>query len=809
MRSTAAPYAPTSGWARITVAMSAVGARAGHELRSRRAWLGLALVAALGAAAVMTAAVGARRTDRAYGRFDRAQLGADLVVLPSFGTGLFAPPFEKVRKLPQVAVAGQLFLVPGAPLNLVYAPPPVHTRIDRFKMLEGRPPRAVDEVALGFAFAESHHLEVGSHIPMQLASAVPDIEGQRAPAVQRTLRVVGIEASPGEFPPQLDSTFPSDFAHVGRATWTSLQDKVYALDETVVRLRRGQADIASFTAELHRLVGGQPQLNLIRSQQAANVQRSIHLQAVALWLLGGLLGLVTLGVLSQLLARQAVVEAADNDTLRALGMVRSQLFTLGMIRAGAIGLVAAVIGGVIAVLASPLTPIGTARTAELHPGMTADVLVLGVGAVATMALILALSAWPVWRASAVDRGARSAPATTRPSALARASAALGLPPTANAGVRMAVEPGRGRGAVPVRSSLLAVVVAVTALVGTITFGAGLNRLLATPRLYGWNWDAHVVANRDGISADDIVRLLKDDDRVQDVAEVDTPPLAIGTTEFDGMFLRQAKGVIEPVLLEGRAPRGPDEVALGSETLRQVHAGVGSMVSIRITAIGADSARFRVVGRVVMRPQSSNARLGRGAVLDYSAEKRLVPPGVDVPPITDAELRLAPDVDHQHALAAIRARLGDAYEMSTPERPADLVNFGRVQNLPLILGAIVGLLGAVTLAQTLMTSIRRRRRDLSILKTLGFTQGQVRVAVAWQATVSVVLAVVIGLPLGVAAGRVAWTAFATRLGAAPDAVTPLLLLAITLPAAVVLANLIAAAPAAIAGRMRPAQVLRTE
>jgi hypothetical protein len=60
-----------------------------------------------------------------------------------------------------------------------------------------------------------------------------------------------------------------------------------------------------------------------------------------------------------------------------------------------------------------------------------------------------------------------------------------------------------------------------------------------------------------------------------------------------------------------------------------------------------------------------------------------------------------------------------------------------------------------------------------------------------------------------AGRLAWTAFATRLGTLPDPVTPFLFLAATLPVAIIVANLIAAAPAAIAGRMRPAPLLRTE
>src|SRR6185503_3498414 len=161
-------------------------------------------------------------------------------------------------------------------------------------------------------------------------------------------------------PPQLAAGFGTNFAHVGPATFAAIRTKVLSFEETVVRLRRGGADIPAFVDDVHRLVGGQPELNLIRSQQTANVQRSIHLQAVALWLLGGLLALVTIGVMGQLLARQAFVEAAEHSTLRALGMTRGQLWATGMVRAAAIGTVAAGAAVGMAVLASPLTPIGTA-----------------------------------------------------------------------------------------------------------------------------------------------------------------------------------------------------------------------------------------------------------------------------------------------------------------------------------------------------------------------------------------------------------------------------------------------------------------
>jgi ABC-type antimicrobial peptide transport system permease subunit len=109
----------------------------------------------------------------------------------------------------------------------------------------------------------------------------------------------------------------------------------------------------------------------------------------------------------------------------------------------------------------------------------------------------------------------------------------------------------------------------------------------------------------------------------------------------------------------------------------------------------------------------------------------------------------------------------------------------------------------------MTSIRRRRRDLSILKTLGFSSAQVRGAVAWQATTFVVVAMAVGMPLGAAAGRLVWSGFANHLGALSEPVTPPVALLVTVPAAILVANLIAAVPAAIASRLRPAVVLRME
>jgi ABC-type lipoprotein release transport system permease subunit len=144
-----------------------------------------------------------------------------------------------------------------------------------------------------------------------------------------------------------------------------------------------------------------------------------------------------------------------------------------------------------------------------------------------------------------------------------------------------------------------------------------------------------------------------------------------------------------------------------------------------------------------------------------------------------------------------------------QRPVDIVNYSRIQGTPLALAALLGLLALATVAHLLVTSTRRRRRDLAVLKTLGFVRRQVSAAVAWQATVLVGLALLIGLPVGVAAGRWVWQLFAGQLGVPTDPRVPIVTVLLAIPVALAVANVLAAGPGWVAGRLKPAPVLRTE
>src|SRR6185503_15615375 len=210
-------------------------------------------------------------------------------------------------------------------------------------------------------------------------------------------------------------------------------------------------------------------------EQAAQVEHAIRPQAASLAIFSVLAAVIALLVIGQIVSRQLFVAATDNPTLRALGMGRAQLVALGLGEVAVVATVGAVLAAVIAAAASPLMPIGPARVAEPHPGLSVNWALLGLGALAIVVLLVACETWPAWRLAAAATDARGG--------LQAAGAAVGM--------RFALEPGRGRTAVPVRSALAGTVLAIAAVTAAFTFGTNLVHFVQTPRLYGQTWDLAV------------------------------------------------------------------------------------------------------------------------------------------------------------------------------------------------------------------------------------------------------------------------------------------------------------------------------
>ena len=152
---------------------------------------------------------------------------------------------------------------------------------------------------------------------------------------------------------------------------------------------------------------------------------------------------------------------------------------------------------------------------------------------------------------------------------------------------------------------------------------------------------------------------------------------------------------------------------------------------------------------------------------------------------------------------------DSYRSTTvlAITPTSLINFGEAVNFPLIFGAMLAVVGAATLAHLLVVSVARRRREIGLLKVLGFVNRQVASAVAWQATTLALIGIIIGVPLGVAVGQAIWKAFANNLGAVPVSVVPIWLVGALVAGVVVVGNLLAIGPALVATRSKPASLLR--
>jgi hypothetical protein len=282
------------------------------------------------------------------------------------------------------------------------------------------------------------------------------------------------------------------------------------------------------------------------------------------------------------------------------------------------------------------------------------------------------------------------------------------------------------------------------------------------------------------------------------------------------------GPVRPPIVEGRAPRRDDEVVLGTRTLEVAHRDIGD----RVELVLSDQKRtMTVVGRAVF------PALGRGSFPQTGVgEGILTSAGAARPPLDpelEAELGNGAFFNfflldlHDDASATqvdtLRRQLlrlcpeEQACDLAldpTRERPAQIANLDRIRWTPFVLAALLAVLAVATVGHTLVTSIRRRRRDLALLKTIGFVRSQVSAAVAWQATTIALVAVVVGLPVGLALGRVLWRALAEQMGIVPDVVTPPALL-LAAPATLLLVNLMALVPGWLAGRIRPGVALRAE
>jgi len=457
-------------------------------------------------------------------------------------------------------------------------------------------------------------------------------------------------------------------------------------------------------------------------------------------------------------------------------------------------------------------PIGIARQAETSPGYSVDVLVFAAGVAAILIVITGGAALSAWRtAQNAATGGAAATHAERPSRLADRLAASGVPPSGVVGVRMALEPGRGATAVPVRTTLVSAVLAIAVLVATLGFGASLTRLATTPRLQGWNWDVSVGNPHSGDIAGTAIPALASNPDVAAFSGVLGPVDSHVGGRLSGLWaIDLAKGAVLPPFTEGRAPAAPDEIAFGAKDLRAMHRRVGQRIDV---STGEQPKSMLITGRMVITPAVLNEQvdLGQGALVTKDALQQLGLPESEQGSEGTQEnvflVRFRHGVDRKAALT----RLGSDFPGTVlpAVRPADVENLRRVDHLPSLLGALFAAVALVTVGHMLISSVLRRRRDVAVLRTMGFVRRQVTTSVAWQATTVAVVGLLFGVPLGVAFGRWGWSVVASQLGVSSEPVVPVGLLILMVAGTLVVTNALAAFPALLAARTRPAEILCAE
>jgi hypothetical protein len=851
---------------------------AGYRLRAtfRRRWGGyVALVVLIGliGGLGLGSLAAARRTQSSFSTFIASTNPSDITVSVYGGGGSAAsgnPSYDPsltaaIARLPGVRHVAAAIDLTGAPLTTAGAPRlavtgdayPVASvngllfTQDRLAVSEGRmsSPDRPDEIVMAPSVARQFGFHVGQVLPYGFysnaqqrlpgfgTSAVP-------PALRINLRVVGlaslnsaiVEDDVDTFPTLLTLTpsFARQLLALKGEQFTGalifgIQTKSAAMVPAVVR------EVATL------IPPGAISTDHLLTPVVAKADRSLKPIAIALGVFGAVALMAALLIAAQLMARRCRVERGDLQILRALGARPSDTLLDPFVGLEAAVLTGSLLAIAVAVALSPLAPLGPVRSVDPSRGVSFDWLVLGLGVLVLLVLLSSAAALLAYSTAPHRTGLRSRIRSTAGARVVAITARAGLPAPGVIGVRMALEPGEGRAAVPVRSALLGSALAVALIVTALTFGNSLQTLVSRPALYGWNWT--YILNPVGAGSGNVpkvaISLLKHDRYVAAYSGA-----SFNEAALDGQgvpFLVENLGAaVAPPILSGHGVDGPHEVVLGAATMAALHKHLGQYVSLsygtpadaptyvpptRLLIVG--TATFPAIG--FASTVSDHTSMGSGALFALQAFPKAfvsafnsgADPALDGPNL--ALVRVRQDVSPAAALASLHriARASDKVYESAPggtggvlvvqsvQRPAEIVNYKSIGLTPALLVSGLALGAIVALALTLLASVRQRRRDLALLKTIGFVRWQLASAVAWQATSAAVFGIALGIPLGIVTGRWLWDLFAKQIYAVPYPTVSVVSVLLVAIGTIVLANVIAAVPAWSAARTPTALMLRAE
>ncbi|MDT4963288.1 MAG: putative transport system permease protein [Pseudonocardiales bacterium] len=797
------------------------------RLDLRRRWRSLAVLALLIAVAggtVMTALAGARRGASSLHRTEATTLPATSAILantPGFDWNAF-------RTLPEVEslttfVVDYAYHVEGVGDPGAFPPADDATMrtIEKPVVFKGRvfDPTRADEVVVTRRFVSNYHKTVGDTLiidlptPKELVGAGPQPgRGYTGPHI--TVRIVGVVLSPWfSDPPGGTGGMVMSPGIVAKYSANIIGDPHdpgnLQFVNALVRLKGGEAALPQLRSDVERITK-RSDIDVwnLPAQFSRPVQKEITFEARCLAAFALAAFVAALFLVGQAIARYAAASTAELQTFRALGMTPRQ--AIGTAAAGPIiaGVIGAVLGVIGTVVASRWFPIGTAKVIERAPGTSVDWVVIGLGLAAVILLVAGGAAAAAW----LGLGAARRIATARRSTVAAAVARGGFAVPVVVGTRFALEAGRGRTSVPVRPALIGAVTGVLGILAAFTFSHGVSDAASHPERFGQTFQVAAfigINDNDSGPVDKLLGALIDNADVEAVDDARTA-VATGPDENSSVSLwtyTAGKKPLQVVVISGRMPETSDEVLLAPQSMTTLHTRIGERVTLKGSK-GPATLKVTGSGLVPVGPHNGYAEGGwiSGAGFDrlfkgfkYHLELVTLRPGARTPGAGE-KLAAALIKDHPEF---------QGLTLDKPDPLTELAELRQVRVLPIVLGLFLALLAVGAVGHALATAVRRRSHDIAVLRALGMTQSQCRWVVVTQASVLAVIGLLFGVPLGLAIGRTVWRVVADYTPVQyvpPMAVWALLLVG---PAALLIANLLAAWPGHRAARLRIAHILRTE
>jgi hypothetical protein len=673
--------------------------------------------------------------------------------------------------------------------------------------------------------AQVLHLHIGDVVHFGFYTNAQTLEqgygtGAQKPVLRIGVRLVGIVRFPNEV---IRDDFDKGlrFVLLTPALTNPLDQCCANGVQAGVKLRDGSRGDNAVTAEIKKSLPNSS-VFLITAVEEATAERALAPLSIALGVFGAIAALAALVIAGQAIGRQLRIGEGELDTMRAVGASPLMTTTDGLL-----GVFGAVISGVIlsvavAVALSPLSPLGPVRSVYPFPGVSFDWTVLGVGAAVLLITLGTTAVVMAYRLAPQRAQLRTTHRRSIPLRLPMFAATSGLPISGVLGVRFALDGGRDRHAVPVRSAILGSIVAVFVVVTTVVFGSSLNTLVSHPALYGWNWDYEMVGAYSGLADVPMPQtgnLLNHDPYVAAWSQASFDDLRLDGLDVP-VLGTTPNAIVSPPILSGHGLEAANQIVLGSSTLTDLNKHVGETVELGNGS--ASPIPLVIVGTATLPAIGAGPTLhleiGTGAIISQQLIPALDRGFGDLPGSPEAVfIRLrsgAPPAAAGKSLEQIAQNVGPIKQHGPPvlfsvQRPAEIVNYQEIGSIPAVLAAALAAGAVLALGLTLVSSVRRRRRELALLKTLGLTRRQLAGTVGWQSSVAVAAGVIVGVPLGIAAGRALWNLFANALHVVPVPTVNSLSIVLIAVGAFVLANLVASVPGIRAARTPAAVLLHAE